>query len=43
VIAELDKDPKRHFAQAEIYNFERWWNEQNETTRNITKRLVADE
>ena len=35
VIKELNEDPKKKFIYVEIAFFHRWWNEQNENTRNL--------
>jgi hypothetical protein len=33
---------ERKFSQTEIYYFERWWSEQNATTRENVQQLVKD-
>ena len=42
VVEELIKSPKRRFSQTEIYFFEKWWNEQNVTTKDEVKQLVKN-
>jgi alpha-mannosidase len=41
VVQALKDRPDRRFSQTEIYYFERWWNEQNDTVKEDVKRLVA--
>lgn len=36
------KNSKRRFSQTEIYYFEKWWNEQNVTTKEEVKYLVRN-
>jgi hypothetical protein len=33
VLEALIQDPKRKFSQTEVYYFERWWRQQNETVQ----------
>lgn len=40
VVEALNADSKRRFSQTEMYYFERWWNEQNQTTRENVRKLV---
>jgi alpha-mannosidase len=42
VVNELGKDPKRRFSSTEIYFFQKWWNEQNATTKDQVRALVAN-
>ena len=42
VVDQLLKDPKRHFIYVETGFFARWWDEQNDARRNVTKALVAN-
>jgi hypothetical protein len=41
VVDQLVKNPKRHFIYVETGFFARWWDEQDDARRNITKGLVA--
>ena len=41
VVDELVKDPKRHFIYVETGFFARWWDEQPDNRRNLTRGLVA--
>ena len=41
VIQALMDVPERKFTQVESYFFHRWWKEQNKTTKDIVKGLVA--
>ena len=41
VVDQLIKDPKRHFIYVETGFFARWWDEQPDDRRNVTKALVA--
>ena len=36
------KDPKRHFIYVETGFFARWWDEQPDARRNLTRALVAN-
>ena len=36
------KDPKRHFIYVETAFFARWWDEQPDARRNLTRTLVAN-
>lgn len=40
VIDNLDQNPERRFIYAEMAYFWRWWNQQNDQTRNKVKDLV---
>ena len=42
VVTELNKDPERRFIYVETAFFERWWNQQDDKTKNNVKQLVAD-
>jgi hypothetical protein len=42
VVDQLLKDPKRHFIYVETGFFARWWDEQPDERRNVTKALVAN-
>lgn len=42
VIQSLAKDERRKFIWAEISYFEWWWNEQDEETRKLTRRLLEN-
>ena len=42
VVKELQANPQRRFIQVEIYFFHRWWQEQNQQTRDTVKNLVRD-
>ena len=39
---QLVKDPKRHFIYVETAFFARWWDEQPDARRNLTRTLVAN-
>ena len=41
VVAELQKDSRRRFIFVETAYFMRWWREQDQRTRDATKRLFA--
>ena len=41
VVDQLVKNPKRHFIYVETGFFARWWDEQPDDRRNVTKALVA--
>ena len=41
VVDQLEKDPMRHFIYVETGFFARWWDEQPDDRRNVTKALVA--
>ena len=42
VIIELNRDPSRKFIYVEMAFFTRWWSEQTEKTKEITKNLVKN-
>ena len=42
VVDQLLKDPKRHFIYVETGFFARWWDEQPDARRNVTKALVEN-
>eukprot|EP00455_Lapot_gusevi_P052426 TRINITY_DN7980_c0_g1_i4.p1 TRINITY_DN7980_c0_g1~~TRINITY_DN7980_c0_g1_i4.p1 ORF type:complete len:967 (+),score=440.03 TRINITY_DN7980_c0_g1_i4:73-2973(+) len=42
VIVALQQDPTRKFIYVEIAFFSRWWNEQNDNTKDIVRKLVAN-
>jgi alpha-mannosidase len=42
VVDNLVKDPKRHFIYVETGFFARWWDEQPDDRRNLTRSLVAN-
>ena len=42
IVQSLEVNPDRKFTFAEQAFFQRWWNEQNEERRNVTKALVAN-
>jgi alpha-mannosidase len=42
VVDQLVKNPKRHFIYVETGFFARWWDEQPDDRRNVTKALVAN-
>ena len=41
VVQELQRDVRRTFIYVEIAFFARWWNEQDDTTKDIVKKLVS--
>jgi hypothetical protein len=42
VVQALSKDPRRKFIWAEISYFEWWWKEQDESTRQLVRKLLQD-
>ena len=42
VVDQLEKDPMRHFIYVETGFFARWWDEQPDARRNLTRTLVAN-
>ncbi len=42
VVSELEKDPSKRFVYVEIAFFWRWWNEQNENTKQVVRNLVNE-
>ena len=42
VVNELNKDPSKRFVYVEIAYFYRWWNQQNEETKEIVRNLVNE-
>lgn len=42
VIDELNKNPNRTFIYVEIAFFKRWWDEQNDGTKTVVKKLVKN-
>ncbi|CDW82808.1 lysosomal alpha-mannosidase [Stylonychia lemnae] len=42
VLESLEKNKYRKFNQAEIYFFKRWWDEQDQTTKERMRQLVKD-
>ena len=40
VIVELEKDPSKRFVYVEMAFFWRWWNQQNENTKQLVRTLV---
>ncbi len=42
VVDQLIKNPKRHFIYVETGFFARWWDEQNDARRNVTRALVKN-
>ena len=40
VVKSLQANPQRRFIQVEIYFFHRWWKEQNQQMRDVTKKLI---
>ena len=42
VIGELAKNPSRRFVYVELAFFWRWWNEQNDVTRNLVRMFVSE-
>ena len=43
VVASLRANPNRKFIQVEMYFFDRWWREQNDTIHSIVRGLVKSE
>lgn len=41
IVQSLEVNPDRRFTFAEQAFFQRWWNEQNDERRNVTRQLVA--
>ncbi len=42
VVTELQKNEDRRFIYVEVAFFYRWWNEQDDPTRHVVKRLVNE-
>ena len=42
VILGLQQNPDRKFIYVEIAFFQRWWDEQTEATKDITRKLVEN-
>ena len=42
VVQELEKDPAKRFIYVEMAFFWRWWNEQDQDTKDTVKRLVQN-
>jgi lysosomal alpha-mannosidase len=42
VVQELAKDARRRFVYVEIAYFWRWWNEQDDTTKQLVRTLVNE-
>lgn len=42
IVTALEKDPNRRFMFVEIAFFARWWEEQPDSRRNVTRRLVEE-
>ena len=42
VVQELEKDPTKRFIYVEMAFFWRWWNEQDQDTKDTVKRLVQN-
>ena len=42
VVDELAKDPNKRFVYVEIAYFWRWWNEQNDETKQLVRTLVDE-
>ena len=42
VVQELSRDPRRKFMYVEQAFFQRWWRQQGEATRNLTRTLVSN-
>jgi lysosomal alpha-mannosidase len=42
VVDELSKDPSKRFVYVEIAYFYRWWNEQNDETKQLVRTLVDE-
>jgi hypothetical protein len=42
VVDQLVKNPQRHFIYVETGFFARWWDEQDDARRNLTRSLVAN-
>lgn len=43
VVVALDKDSTKHYTMCEVSFFSRWWNEQNEETKVLVKKLVDND
>ena len=41
VIAALQQDPKRRFSIAEVYYFEKWWQQQSKAVKEQVTSLVS--
>ncbi len=41
-MSELEKEPSKRFVYVEIAFFWRWWNEQNENTKQVVRNLVNE-
>lgn len=42
VVSELELDPDRRFIYVESAFFFKWWQEQNEKTKNLVNKLVQE-
>jgi len=42
IVSELHRDPKKKFIYVEIGFFKRWWNEQDDDTKNLVKTLIGN-
>ena len=42
VVDELSKDPAKRFVYVEIAYFYRWWNEQNDKTKQLVRTLIDE-
>ena len=42
VIVELEKDPSKRFVYVEMAFFWRWWNEQNDNTKQLVRTFVNE-
>ena len=42
VMVELEKDPSKRFVYVEMAFFWRWWNEQNENTKELVRTFVKE-
>ena len=42
VVIELEKDPSKRFVYVEIAFFWRWWNEQNDDTKQLVRTFVNE-
>ena len=42
MVQALLKNPSRRYSQVEMYFFQKWWLEQNETTKATVRKLVAN-